>query len=227
MAFDILCLLSDLDSVCLHGPLSEHEEDGSESLSTVYLQILDLAVGDLLYHGFFLSEINSCNIDVSLLITKVQQLIIIIFAVVFISIFLWWSTIPSNACEQALVGILVVEEHLLAFAIYVGAEAVDALVVTDCEHETFCFHEVEDLDDTMVLLMYAFLLVAIKYELTVLPPITSSFEVKHRAFRITGMEKKILRVLHIDAVDPDLHVLTHIDGRKVLNSLVKYERRIQ
>ena len=79
------------------------------------------------------------------------------------------------------------EEHLFAFTI-----AVDALIIPNSKHVTISFHYVEDLNYTMILLVNTFFLVAIKNKLTVLPPIARSLKIKHRSFRITGMEKQIL-----------------------------------
>jgi hypothetical protein len=139
----------------------------------VYFNLLDFTIGNFLYHSFFFSKINSCNVNVALFISKVEQFIIF-FSFILITIFTRWSSIPSNRSKQALVGILIVEEHFFALAI-----SINTLIITNGEHETICLHYVQNLNDTMILFMNAFLLFTVKDKLTILSPISSCFEIKH------------------------------------------------
>ena len=173
MSLNILCLLSDFDLECLHCSFSEYKKDSFfKMMSPVHFNLLNFTIGNFLDHCFFFTEINSCYINVTLFISKVKQFIIFFCFILIISFIR--SSIPSNRSEQALVWILVVEKHFLAFAI-----SVDTLIVSNSEHETISLHYIEYLYDSMILFMNSFFLFSVKNKLTILSPITSCFKIKH------------------------------------------------
>lgn len=75
--------------------------------------------------------------------------------------------------------------------------------------------------------MNSTLFLPIKPKFTILPPIIWSFKIKHRSFWVSSVKSKIFGILNINTINPYLHILSHINGRKVLNLLIQNKWRIE
>jgi hypothetical protein len=83
--------------------------------------------------------------------------------------------VPANRGKETLVWICHAKE-----LVFVLAEALDGLIVANCEDAAFFLHYIKDLQDPKF--VQAALLISCKLELALLAPVIGGFEVEERTF---------------------------------------------
>jgi hypothetical protein len=122
----------------------------------IYIDLLDFAFDNLLFDCVLFTHINIGDVYTALGIRHVEQLVLVI---------------PANTGKQAFIRVGHEEEFILVLA-----KAFDSLIIPNRKDTTLLLHYIKNLHYPK--LVHASLLVSRKLELTLLPPVLRSFEVK-------------------------------------------------